>query len=153
MNDIKILLDLLKNGAFGGSDAAGEEVSTEYLTSLSTKLGHNIFPIKEIRNNGDTLYPEELQAINFNSELYLRDDKFMTILVPDSWNWNSPRINILDTDENLLCSLYEDKDFIYDYRQLDRDFTNIIQLKVHKDGKLSIGPQEIIIDINHEEEK
>jgi len=152
MNDIKILLDLLKNGVFGESGTAGEEISTEYLISLSTKLGHGIFPIKEVRNNGDILYPEELQAINFNSELYLRDDKFMTILVPDNWNWNSPRINILDIDENLLCSLYEDKDFIYDYRQLDRDFTNIMQLKVHKDGKLSIAPQEIIIDINHMEE-
>lgn len=151
MNDIKILLDLLKNGAFSGGAAAGEEISTEYLTSLSSKLGHGIFPIKEIRNNGDVLYPEELQAINFNSELYLRDDKFMTILVSDSCNWNSPRINILDIDENLLCSLYEDKDFIYDDRQLDHDFTNIIHLKVHKDGKLSIEPQEIIIDINHVE--
>jgi len=86
MNDIKILLDLLKNGVFGDSGTAGEEISTEYLISLSTKLGHGIFPIKEVRNNGDILYPEELQAINFNSELYLRDDKFMTILVPDSWN-------------------------------------------------------------------
>ena len=86
MNDIKILLDLLKNGAFGGSGAAGEDVSTEYLTSLSAKLGHGVFPIKEIRNNKDILYPEELQAIDFNSELYLRDDKFMTILVPDNWH-------------------------------------------------------------------
>lgn len=153
MNDIKILLDLLKNGVFGDSGTAGEEISTEYLISLSTKLGHGIFPIKEIRNNGESVSPAEMQEANFNSELYLRDDKFMTILISDNWNWNSLRINILDIDENLLCSLYEDKDFIYDYRHLDQDYTNIIQLKVHKDGKLSIGPQEIIIDINHVEEE
>ena len=144
------ILDHIEKPSANG--AAGEEVSTEYLTSLSTKLGHGIFPIKEIRNNGDVSYPEELQAIDFNSELYLRDDKFMTILVPDNWYWHSPRISILDKDENLLCSLYEDEDFIYDYRQQFDDFVNIIYLKVHKDKRLSIEPQEIIIDIEHVEE-
>lgn len=85
-NDLKTILDLLKNGAFSNG-SSGEKVTQEYLESLSEYLGHNIYPINSVKIIPDGKYnvtysAEEMQENNFNSSLYLRDDKFMTLVIP-----------------------------------------------------------------------
>lgn len=85
-NDLKTILDLLKNGAFSNG-SSGEKVTQEYLESLSEYLGHNIYPINSVTiipsgKYSVTYSAEEMQENNFNSSLYLRNDKFMTIVIP-----------------------------------------------------------------------
>lgn len=86
MNDVKTILNLLKSGYLVGENPK-EKITLEYIISLSNYLGHNIYPINSVTIIPDdkhtfTVSAEKMQENNFNSSLYLRDDKFMTIVIP-----------------------------------------------------------------------
>ena len=86
MNDVKTILELLKSGYLVGENPK-EKITPEYVISLSNYLGHHIYPINSVTIIPDgkhtfTFSAEEMQENDFNSSLYLRDDKFMTLVIP-----------------------------------------------------------------------
>lgn len=131
-------------------ETSNKNVNSKYLTSISTKLGHNIYPINKIIDNDNgtekTYDPQELQEANFDSELYLRDDKFMTVILPSD-TWSNTTIEIRSLDETTLCVLDLQTNYIF----TEGNDGIILQLMI-KQGRKTINPQEVIIYISHLEE-
>lgn len=108
MNDVKTILELLKSGYLVGENPK-EKITPEYIKSLSNYLGHNIYPINSVKIIPDSKYnvtysAEEMQENNFNSSLYLRDDKFMAIVIPvnEDIYFRNFSIRVKDLDGNDL---------------------------------------------------
>ena len=83
MNDVKTILNLLRDGAFNGIDLTDGE-----LVTLSHELGFGVYPIKHIYfldKRGKLSLdwtPEELKNSDDRSSLYLTDYKSNLIVLP-----------------------------------------------------------------------
>lgn len=135
-------------------ETTNRSVNSKYLSSISAKLGHNIYPINKIIENDNgkrKIYdPQELQEANFDSELYLRDDKFMTVIIPSN-GWGNTGIEIRSLDEDTLCILDSETHYILTESIYDGNDCIILQLMINQ-GRKMIDPQEVIIYISHSEE-
>lgn len=83
MNDVKTILNLLRDGAFNDTDLTDSE-----LVTLSNELGFGVYPIKHIyfldKRGKLSLHwtPEELKNSDDRSSLYLTDYKSNLIVLP-----------------------------------------------------------------------